>query len=304
MNRSASARPLAGADKLSSLPRFNLRRVTGQALIYLALLLLVSLFTFPLLWMISTSLKTPSEVYRYPPTLLPDQIVWENYVEIFKRFPIPSRTWNTIEIVILVEIGTLLSSSVVAYSFARLRAPGKELLFLIMLGTMMIPYPVVLVPQYILFNRFHWIDTIYPLVIPAFFGAPFNIFLLRQFLSTIPKELDDAARIDGCGHAGIYWRIVMPLAKPALTTIAIFTFMFTWGDYFSPSIYLNSFDKTTLAVSIRLWAHGGAAASPGKEYPFSWIMAMALLLTLPPLLIFFFLQRRFIQGVVFTGVKG
>ena len=283
--------------------RVGLGSSIRKVLIYVTLIALTMVFTFPLLWMISTSLKIPEDLYKYPPSLIPRPVAWWNYVDFIARFPVLQAGRNTLFIVVLVEIGVLLSNSLVAYSFARLRFPGREWLFLLVVSTMMIPGTVTLIPTYVLFSKFGWLDSFLPLTVPAFFGSAFYIFLLRQFLVGIPKEMDDAARIDGCGFFGIFWRIMLPLTKPALTTVAIFTFMATWGDYFAPSIYLNNQDKMTLAVSIKFWAESPAVQGM-NQYPFSWVMGMAFLLTVPPLLVFFFLQRRFIQGIVFTGVKG
>ena len=210
---------------------------------------------------------------------------------------------NTMTIAVAVMVGRLLSASLAAYGFSRVRFPLREVLFLLVLSTLMIPYHVTLIPQYLIFRNLGWLDTLKPLYVPAFFGGgAFYIFLLRQFFLTIPKEYDDAARIDGCGILGVFWRIILPMSLPALGTVAIFTFMATWNDFLGPLIYLNTPEKQTLAVAIMQWERSIEHA--GYKHNWNHIMAVSCLLTVPPLLVFFFAQRYFIQGIVVTGVKG
>jgi len=200
--------------------------LVARAALYVALIAPTVIFTFPLLWMFSTSLKTQDEAFQWPPSLIPSQLMWSNYIEGAAKFPLLRSTLNTVMIILWVEIGRLLSASLTAYAFARLRFRGRDVLFLVVLALMMVPYHVTLIPQFIIFRSFGWVNSPLPLIVPAFFGGgSFFIFLLRQFFMTIPLELDDAARIDGCGVFGIYRHILMPLAKPALATVAIFTFI-------------------------------------------------------------------------------
>lgn len=267
------------------------------ALIYLILLAGAVVVMVPLWWMITTSLKRPSEVFSFPPTLLPKVIRWQNYPEVFSKAPFALYFRNTLFVVIMDLIGTLLSASMVGFSFARLRWRGRDFLFLITLATMMLPGAVTLIPRYLIFKELHWLDTYYPLWVPSFFGYAFFIFLMRQFYTTLPFDLDDAARIDGCGVFGIWWRIALPLTKPALTACGIFTFNATWNDFLGPLIYLSSEKKLTLAL--------GLMAFRGPHVTnWHYLMAASVIAMLPVIVLFFFAQKYFIQGVVFTGVKG
>ena len=222
------------------------QRLLGRAFLYLALAVLTAVLVAPLVWMVSASFKPEGYVFEYPPRLIAEQIQWWNYVEAWNQFPFWRSLLNTMTIVVGVEAGRLLSASLTAYVFARLRFPGRNALFLLVLSTMMIPYHVVLIPQYLLFRNLGWLDSFNPLIVPHFFGGgAFFIFLLRQFFMTIPRDYDDAARIDGAGTFAILWRILLPMSKPALATVAIFTFMSEWNDFLAPLIYLNSQEKYT-----------------------------------------------------------
>ena len=282
------------------------QRLLGRAFLYLVLAVLTVILVAPLIWMVSASFKPEGYVFEYPPRLIAEKIQWWNYVEAWNQFPFWRSLRNTLTITVGVEAGRLLSASLTAYVFARLRFPGRNPLFLLVLSTMMIPYHVVLIPQYLLFRNLGWLDSFRPLIVPHFFGGgAFFIFLLRQFIMTIPRDYDDAARIDGAGTFAILWRIIMPMTKPALATVAIFTFMGEWNDFLAPLIYLNSQEKYTLAIAIRQWQQV-AVWGAGAYMPPTWnaIMAMATVLTIPPVVLFFFTQRYFIQGVVISGVKG
>jgi len=252
----------------------------------------------PVVWMISTSLKTPKEVMQFPPTWIPKPIMWGNYPEALTFLPFHLFFRNTAFITAMVLVGDLLVNSLVAYAFARLRAPGREALFILILSTMMVPSQVLMVPQYVLFHRLGWIDTYKPLIVPAYFGSAFLIFLLRQFYRSIPIEMDDAARIDGCGFLGVWWRILMPLSLPALASAAIFSFTYNWNDFMAPLVYLNAPEKMTLAVSLAYFRHRYGAT------PWHLLMAATLVAVLPCVVLFFFAQRYFIQGIVVSGVKG
>jgi ABC-type glycerol-3-phosphate transport system permease component len=253
----------------------------------------------PILWMLSTSLKDQGQVFIMPPKWIPNPIRWGNYPEAldFMNWKVVYR--NTIMITTLNILGTLISSTLVAFAFARLRAPKKDLLFLIMLSTIMLPYQVVLIPQFILFKTMGWVDTFYPLIVPFFFATtPFLIFLLRQFFMTIPIEMDEAAIIDGCNYFQVYYKIILPLSKPALGIVAIQSFMNNWNDLMRPLIFLNSAGKYTVSLAL---------ANFSAEYgmtPWNLLMAASLIALLPCILLFFFAQRYFIQGIVITGLKG
>lgn len=227
---------------------------------------------------------------------------WENYTEALDFLPAETLkglvyVWNTVYVTMLSIIGTLLSSSLVAYSFARLRWPGRDTLFLVLLATMMLPGAVTMIPVFLIFRALGWVDTLRPLWIPSFFGGAFSVFLLRQFFMTIPMELEDAAKIDGCSYFGIYRRIMLPLIKPALAALTIMTFMGSWNNFMGPLIYINSPEKMTLAYGLQLF-QGAHAAEYGL------LMAASTLVMLPVLLVFFFTQRYFIQGITLTGIKG
>lgn len=226
---------------------------------------------------------------------------WENYTDALEYLPEDTHKgliylWNTTYITALAILGTLLSSSLVAYSFARLRWPGRDSLFLVLLGTMMLPGAVTMIPVYLVFRALGWIDTLRPLWVPAFFGGAFSVFLLRQFFLTIPTDLEDAAKIDGCGYFGIYRQIMLPLIKPALATLTIMTFMGTWNEFMRPLIYINSPEKMPLAYALQLFQ-----AAHSAEY--ALLMAASTLVMLPVLIVFFFTQRYFIQGITLTGLK-
>jgi ABC-type glycerol-3-phosphate transport system permease component len=256
------------------------------------------IFTIPFAWMVSTSFKSAQEVYVFPPIWIPDQFHWENYPEAWQRVPFLTFYKNTLIIVFFNQIGTLLSSSLVAYGFARLRFRGRDFLFLLMLSTLMLPSQVTLIPTYFIFSKLGWVNSLKPLIIPVYFGSAFNIFLLRQYFMTISPELDDAAKIDGCGFLGIYWRIILPLALPALGVVAIFQFTYDWNDFFNPLIYVNSPKSFPVALGLRM-LQGTLVRVPVQQ-----IMAMTLVSIFPVLLVFVVAQRRFIQGIVVTGVKG
>jgi len=249
--------------------------------------------------MISTSLKAQGNLYLYPPQWIPNPMVWSNFKEVWDAVPFATFAKNTGIIVTLVMIGTLLSCSFSAYGFARLRAPGRDLIFLIVLGTMMLPGAVTLVPTYIAFNKLGWTNSFLPLIVPAFFGAPFYIFLLRQFYLSIPKDVEESGRIDGASAFRIWWDLMLPLTKPALATVAVFTFFATYNDFFGPLIYLNDQSKQTIAVGLSYFT-GSRNVGPQMHL----LMAMTLMATIPTLIVFLFAQRYFVQSIVTTGIKG
>jgi ABC-type glycerol-3-phosphate transport system permease component len=222
---------------------------------------------------------------------------WENYVDAMTAVPFGRYTINTMIVVFGSMAGMLISTTLVAYGFSRFRAPGLSVMFLILLSTTMLPHQVTLIPVYILFSKLGWVDTLKPLIVPSFFAGAYDVFLLRQYLMTIPLELDDAARIDGCGVMGILFRILLPLAKPAIATLAIFHFMWAYNDLFNPLIYLNHQEHFTIALGLQSF-------NAFRRTRYDLLMAASLVTVLPPILLFFFAQRIFIQGIVITGVKG
>ena len=274
-----------------------------KILVFIILSLGALLYIAPLLWMVSTSIKTDIQTFADPPIWIPSPAVWDNYIKIITSSDWQRWAWNTIYLTAMGLIGTLLSTSLAAFSFARLQWPGRNFWFVVLLSTMMLPYQVTMVPMYLIFTRLGWVNTFKPLTVPPFFavGGAFYIFLLRQFFLTIPRELDEAAIIDGCSTFRIFWEIILPLAKPALATVAIFTFMAHWNAFLSPLIYIRDSKLFTLTLGL---------ASLRTNYAVSGIvmwnqlMAASILIALPCLLLFFFAQRYFIQGVVMSGIKG
>jgi multiple sugar transport system permease protein len=272
--------------------------VFGKVVVYALLLLGLLLFAFPLFWMLTTSLKDLGDVHKIPMTWIPSPIRWSNYAKVFQDVPLALYIVNTVAYTAVTMFAVALSSSLVAFGFARLRARGSKFLFLLVLSTMMIPPQVTLIPQYLLFNQFNWIDTYLPLVIPAFGGSAFIIFLLRQFYMGFSKELDEAVKIDGGGYFTMYLRIILPLSIPSLATAAILEFMYRWNDLIGPLIYLSSGDKYPLSLGLSNFTAAYAAT------PWNLLMAASVIAVLPPLLLFFFAQKYFIQGIVISGSKG
>jgi len=276
------------------------RRAAWMALVYLLLTAGSMVFVIPLVWMISTSLRPEWEVYSYPPKILPNYFLWQNYVEGWTRLlPFTTFLQNTLTITVGNVTGNLLSCSLAAFGFARLRARGRDFFFTLLISTMMLPWEVTMIPQFVMFTRFlKWGNTFKPLMMPAWFGWPFGIFLLRQFFMTIPLELDDAARIDGASTFRILWQIMLPLVKPALATLAIFAFVGNWNNFMGPLIYLSDMKKYTMAIGLRLFQ--GQHAVRNQHY----LMAVSVVNVAPIIVLFFFAQKQFIQGIALTGIKG
>lgn len=269
-----------------------------KAIVYLYLTVLAAVFLLPFFWMLSTSLKGSEQIFTYPPRWIPKPLLWQNYRDVLTTMPFLRYLFNTTFITVMSIIGVVLSSSLVAYTFARLRWKGRDSLFLFIIGTMMLPAQVTMVPVFVLYKHIGWLDSFKPLVVPLFFGGgAFNIFLMRQFFLTIPQELSDAARIDGCSELRIYWSIILPLSKPAVATIAILVFMMQWNDFLGPLIFLSSKSKGTLALGLAMLVGQHTA-----EY--GMLMAASVLLLIPVVVIFFLFQRYFVQGLMMTGIKG
>ena len=255
------------------------------------------IFALPFLWMVSISLRVPSDVARPGLNLIPKEIVWANYAKALTLMPFHIYLFNTLKITLLAVIGTVISSSIVAFAFARLKAPGRDKLFILMLATIMLPAEVTMIPRFVIFRSMGWYDSLLPLIVPAFFGNAFYIFLIRQFFLTIPGDLEDAAKIDGCGPFRTFWQIFMPLSKPVLVTVAVFSFVMYWNDFMTPLIYLNSVDKRTLALGL-------ATFTDVWGVDIVSLMAASTAVLIPVLIIFFLAQKYFVQGVVMSGIKG
>jgi ABC-type glycerol-3-phosphate transport system permease component len=277
----------------------------SEILKYLLLIVLAVTFMLPFIWMFSSALKDSSQVFSVPPIWIPRPALWQNFYESWTAWPFNLWLYNTvIKYAIPATVGTVVSSAIAAYGFARLEWRLRDILFAVCLATMMVPGQVTLVPLFIVFKKLGWVNTLMPLVIPSFFGGgAYNIFLLRQFFMTLPNELSDAARIDGANELGILFRIVLPLAKPALTVVALFRFMGAWNDYFGPLVYLSNDKQWTLARGLeRLRGSAYEVGSSRMAYPY--LMAVSSIITLPILVAFFFAQRTFIEGISLTGIKG
>jgi multiple sugar transport system permease protein len=286
----------------TALPFWRTRKGQDQILsaaIFLTLTAGAVVILLPFFWMLSTALKAAEQVYMVPLVWVPIPPQFINFWTALTRVPFHLYALNTAIIVGLVMIGTLLSCSFSAYGFARLKAPGRDTIFMIVLGTLMLPGAVTLVPTYLMFNAVGWVNSFLPLVVPSFFGSAFFIFLLRQFYMTIPIDLEEAAKIDGASVYRIWWSIMLPLSQPVLATVAVFTFVNTYNDFFTPLIYLSDEDKRTIAVALSYF-QGSPRIGPQMHL----LMAAVTVSILPPLLLFMAAQRYFVRGIVMSGIKG
>lgn len=264
---------------------------------YLVLVIGSISFLMPFFWMVTTSLKPAEQIYTYPVEWIPNPIQWQTYVELFQEGPFLRYILNTVLLTTVGVVFSVLGSSIAAYAFARLRFPGRDAMFMVMIATIMIPNWVTLIPSFILFGKLGWLDTYLPILLPALFATPFNTFLLRQFFLTIPRELEDAAKVDGASTLRCFLTIVLPLAKPALIMVALFAFLQFWNDFLGPLIYLSSQDKFPLSLGIMNFA-----GEQSQDY--ALMMAAATIAILPCVALFFIAQRWFMQGIVVSGVKG
>lgn len=272
-------------------------------LVYALLLCAAFLFLLPFYWMVNTSLKPSNQVFTLPPTWIPKPAMWSNFLTAFTIQyetdpPVYNYALNTVIISVNGVIATIFSSALVAYAFARLEFPGKNVIFLGILSTLMIPFAVVMVPQFIIWRYLNWLDTLWPLMIPHWFGSAWNIFLLRQFFMTIPSEYDEAAYLDGASRWHIFIRIILPLSKPALAAVAVFAFVFFWNDFLGPLIILSTPENFTLTLFL---ANFNVAY---RGTPWHLYMAAALIIILPCLILFFFSQNAFLKGITVTDLKG
>jgi multiple sugar transport system permease protein len=272
-------------------------RVFRTGLRYVLLTAVAALMVGPFLWMVSTSMKGQGDLFRYPPQWIPEQWNLSNYYAIMDVLPLGKMLLNSFTIAVSATIGQIASCALAAYAFARMKFRGKTSLYFVLLATMMIPAQVTMIPVFLIMKFLGLIDTLYALIIPAFFGGAFGTFLLRQFFATIPVDLEDAARIDGCGSFRIFWRIVLPLSRPALTTLALFTFMAYWNDLLGPVIYLSSIDKATLTIGLANLQSGAMTTR------YDLLMAGSVLSVLPIVVLLLVGQRWFIRGVATTGLN-
>jgi multiple sugar transport system permease protein len=269
-----------------------------QAVVVYGILISLSVIVLvPVAWMLSTALKPQSQIFAFPPVSIPHPLLWSNFVDALTAEPFDLYARNTFLLVIVNVIGQLLSCTLIAYGFARLRFPGRNVLFMVMLATLLIPPQVTMIPLFILFRTLGWVDTYLPLTVPAFFGNPFYVFLLRQYMLTLPYELDEAGRIDGCNTWQILYKILVPLCWPPLTIVVVFTFTDVYNDFLNPLIYLSDPSKFTLAIGL---------ANFVGHYSSNWnyLMAASLVFLVPLLITYYFAQRHLIGGIASFGLKG
>jgi len=270
----------------------------SRAAVYAALLFGSVVFSLPFFWTVGTALKTPENVFRSPPQLIPNPAAWDNFAKAWTALPFPTYVANTVFISVVATAAQVLTGSLVAYGFARFRFRARNVLFYLLLSTMMLPSQVTMIPVFLIWRQARLIDTYWPLILPAFFGgSAFNIFLLRQFFLSLPKELDEAALVDGASYLRIWWTILMPLSRPAIIAVTLFTFLAHWDDFMGPLIYLNSPEKYTVSIGLRMFQD---AYSTNLEQ----MMAASLIHIIPTIVLFFFAQRYFIRGITLTGLGG
>ena len=289
---------MKGAARMHTKSQKTAQRV-GRIITYIILIFAAVICLFPFLWMVSTSFKETSEIYKMPPDLIPTNPTVQNYIEGWKGADFGLFFKNSLFITIIATVGTVLSSAFVAYGFARFKARFSGLLFTILLATMMLPMQVTLIPQYLMFNKLGMINTYFPLLIPSWLGGgAFNIFLFIQFFRTLPKELDEAAKIDGANSFQIFTKIMLPAVKPVMLAVLVMSLVYNWNDFFSPLIYLNDNKKFTIAIGLQFFKGSQGNVQIGQ------MMAMSLVALLPVLVIFAVCQKYFIQGIKMSGLKG
>lgn len=294
MSRVLTARP-AGPGPAGPLDRHQ-RKLVLDIATYLVLGAGAVVMLFPFFWMLVTSFKPLSEVRIWPPTILPQTFTLSNYTSIWQQYPFANFLWNGFVIASLSTVGTLLSCTLAGFALARLRFWGREALFLVVLSTIMLPYPARMIPIFIEMSKLHWINTFKPLIVPSFFGSAYGIFLLRQFFKGIPKELMEAATLDGCNPLGVLVRIFVPLSYPALTALTVVTFIISWNDLIPPLIFINDPAKMPIAVGLAFFKGQGEAL-------WSWLMAASTLSVIPLLIVYAVAQRFIIEGMTYTGLK-
>jgi multiple sugar transport system permease protein len=286
-------RPTRSAFKV----RIKLGKTGRKIITHLVLLIGSGFFVMPLIFMLSTSLKASRQIAKFPPELIPNPFIWGNYSDVFLYAPMHKYLLNTIFLTIPTIFGATIVSALAAYAFARLRAPGKNIIFFMLLSTMMLPGVVTMIPTYIVFAKMGWVGTYKPLIVPALLGNAFYIFLMRQFFTTIPRDLEDAALVDGCSRLRIFWSLILPLAKPVIATVTVLAFMGSWNDYMGPLIYLQEKAQYTLSLGLQVFI-----STHNTE--FGLLMAASTMMVVPVILLFFFAQEQFVQGITLTGMKG
>ncbi|KKI90391.1 sugar ABC transporter permease [Bacillus sp. SA1-12] len=267
-----------------------------KTLSHICLIIASCFFIIPFIWMVSTSLKPITQVFSYPPEWIPKPFQWANYLDAMEYIPFFTYLNNTVVITLVSTLGVVLTCPLVAYSFAKLEWKGRNVFFFITIAVMMIPGQVTMIPLFLIFNKMGWVGTPLPLIVPAFFGVPFYIFLLRQFFLGLPDDLRDAAKIDGASEFRIYWQIMLPLARPAVLAVGLFQFMGSWTDFIGPLLYLTDETQYTLSLGLQQFQ-----TQMGTEW--GLMMAVSTMMTLPIIILFFFLQKTFIQGITFSGIK-
>jgi ABC-type glycerol-3-phosphate transport system permease component len=303
----AAAQARAEVDqRATAVRRPRLAERVQRLALYLLIVVLGAAFFAPFLWTITTSLKRTQELYLFPPVLLPQRgLAYYNYALVFDRIPFALFFRNTAIITIFATLGSVVSTTLVAYGFARQRFPLREPLFIAMLSTMMLPAEVTIIPKFILFKELGWVDTFWPLIVPEFLAInAFYVFLTRQFLMTIPRDFDEAAMVDGASPVRILWSVLLPLMQPAIITVSILSFLAHWGDFFGPLIYLNSKENLTLSLGLRYFASSALNFGDNVEPRDHLLMAASLMAAAPAIALFFIAQRYFVRGIVMTGLKG
>ncbi len=280
----------------------RLARLRSGLIYYLGVGILSLFFVGPFIWTILSSLKDASEIATFPPTFLPKVARFENYPDAWSRVPFLSFYVNSVLVTGLAALGQTVTATVVAYGFARFRFPLRNALFMLVLSTLMVPWEVTIVPSFLLFKVLSWLDTLTPLIVPHWFGGgPFFIFLMRQFFMTIPRDFDEAAKIDGANSFQVLWEILVPLCRPAITTVAIFAALFHWNAFIEPLIFLNTPEKFTISLGLRYFQTAPLDAGEPKEH---LLMAGTMIMIIPCVLLFFAAQRHFVRGIVLSGLKG
>jgi multiple sugar transport system permease protein len=280
------------------MPQIKTKKIISNTIIYIILTVLGFFFLLPFFWMLSTSLKTDQQLFVFPQVWIPNPIQWSNYAGAVTTIPFFRYMLNTFFVAFMDVLGTVIACPLVAYGLSRIEWKGREILFFLTISVMMIPQEVTMIPQFIMFSKAGLVGTYVPLFIASFFGGrPFMIFLLRQFFVGLPKDLEDAARIDGASEFRIYRSVILPLVVPGILTVGLFRFMNSWNDFLGPLLYLNNESTYTLSIGLQMFT---------TQYQTEWAMLMAasLLVALPVIVMYFFVQKRFIQGITFTGIKG
>ena len=285
---------VAGQQRLLTRPKLHVP--WNFVLAYLVLAIAALMFAMPFFWLVTTAFKPDEQIFAFPPHWIPTPIIFDHFVKGLAAYPFGRFFLNSLTVSLLAAFGVVISSSLAAYGLSRIDWPGRDVLFALILGTILLPFQVRLIPLFLTYNALNWIDTLLPLFVPFFFGNAFAIFLLRQFFRGIPQDLSDAARMDGANEWQIYWRIFLPLARPAVATVALLTFVERWDDYLGPLIFITSRENATVSLGLSLFR---------GQYGNSWgqLMAVSTVAVIPIIILFFFAQRTFIQGITLTGIK-